>query len=834
MTPRLLVTGCVAIMSVALVSGQSSRPAEQPKPTSTRQARPQSAPHPPIVRAQSPPDVPDTATQRALIDQYCVACHNARLKTAGLLLDELDLAHLGNHAEIGEKVVRKLRAGLMPPAGRRRPDAATLESLIGWMEHELDRSAVTYLPPPGLHRLNRTEYANAIRDLLALDVDTAKFLPPDDSTRGFDNIAGALTMSPALMEAYLSAAGKISRLAIGDAAAPTQAVFDVPSDTAQNYYIEGLPFGTRGGMLIKYQFPVDGEYTFRVKGVTGYFTAVLGQIAGEQLEVTVDGERVKLFDWDRDIKNTTGNGRATQRVPVKAGLHTVGVTFLATNDVPGTELNKPFQRTMNTPGEISGFLFYPHVGQVTIEGPFNPQGAGDTASRRKIFVCRPSGRREEGRAATTPNEATCARRIVSTLAKHAFRRPATRADRDLLMGFYRIGRSEGGSFDDGIEAALQRVLADPQFLYRGEPEPAGVAGGKVYRISDLTLASRLSFFLWSSIPDDELIDLAAQGTLGDPVVLGQQVRRMLRDPRSDALVTNFTGQWLSVRSLRTSEPVVNLFPDFDDNLRNAFQREMELFFGSVLQEDRRALDLLTADYTFVNERLAKHYGIPNVYGPRFRRVMLTPDLDVRRGLLGKGALLTVTSQAARTSPVIRGKWFLQTFLGVSPPDPPPNVPAIKEKPADATGNLKAPTMRQVLEEHHTNPACATCHQTFEPMGFALENFDAVGAWRTQDEGQPIDATGALADGTKLDGVASLRDLLVRYQGQFVRVITEKLLTYALGRGLEYQDMPLVRSIVRDAATTRYRLSSIVVGIVRSQAFQMNMKTRESNQLRVAR
>jgi hypothetical protein len=630
----------------------------------------------------------DVATQRALLDKYCVVCHNAKLKTANLLLDELDLTHLGQHAEIGEKVVRKLRAGMMPPPSRPRPDRETLEAFIRWMENELDRNAAPNFMPPGLHRLNRTEYANAIRDLLALEVDATKFLPPDDSTRGFDNIAGALTMSPALMEAYLSAAGKISRLAIGDASAPVQAVFEVPPDTAQNHYIEGLPFGTRGGILIKYEFPADGEYTFRVKGVTGYFQAVLGQIKGEQLEVTVDGERVKLFDWDREISNTTGVGRATPRIPVKAGLHTVGVTFLATNDIPGSELNRPFQRTMNTPGTIPGFLFYPHVGQVTIEGPYGPAGAADTPSRRKIFTCRPANVRDEG---------ACARTIISTLVKHAFRRPATAADLELLNEFYLAGRNEGGSFDQGIQAALQRILADPEFIYREEAEPAGLAPGKTYRISDLALASRLSFFLWSSIPDDELIDLAAQGKLRDPAILEQQVRRMLKDPKSDALINNFTGQWLSVRSLKTSEPVVNLFPDFDDNLRLAFQRETELFFGSIVREDRSILDLLTADYTFVNERLAKHYGIQNIYGPQFRRVTLTADLDMRRGLLGKGALLTVTSNAARTSPVTRGKWFLQTFLGVSPPDPPPNVDTtLKIAATDTAGNQKTPTMRQII------------------------------------------------------------------------------------------------------------------------------------------
>ncbi len=785
-------------MSVALVSGQSEAP-----------------------RAKSPGAAPDVAAKRALVDQYCVVCHNAKAKTAGLLLDELDLAHLGAHAEIGEKVIRKLRAGMMPPTGMRRPDPATLESLIGWMENEIDRNAVTNLPPPGLHRLNRTEYANAIRDLLGLEVDATKFLPADDSTRGFDNIAGALTMSPALMEAYLSAAGKISRLAIGDVSAPTQYVFDVPPDTAQNYHIDGLPFGTRGGILIKQQFPADGDYTFKVKGVTGYFQRVLGGIKGEQLEVTIDGERVKLFDWDKEIQNTTGNGRATPRIPVKAGLHTVGVTFLATNDVPATELNKPFQRTMNTPGSIPGFLFYPHVGQVWIEGPYNAKGATDTASRRKIFVCRPASPREEG---------ACADRIISTLVKHAFRRPATPADVESLTKFYLAGRTEGGNFEQGIEAALQRLLADPEFVYRGEREPAGVAAGKSYRVNDLALASRLSFFLWSSIPDDELIDLAAQGRLKDPAVLEKQVRRMVADPKSAALITNFTGQWLSVRSMKTSEPVVNLFPDFDDNLRNAFQRETELFFDSIVHEDRSVLDLLTADYTFVNERLAKHYGIPNIYGPQFRRVTLTPELDMRRGLLGKGALLTVTSAAARTSPVVRGKSFLETYLGISPPQPPPDVnTAIAERPPDATGNTKPPTMRQTMDAHHTNPVCATCHRIFEPIGLALENFDAVGAWRTQDEGGPIDASGVLVDGTKVDGVASLRDSLVRRSDQFVRVVAEKLLTYALGRGVEYEDMPMVRSIVHDSAASKYKFSSMVLGIVKSAPFQMNAKTAPANQ-----
>src|SRR6516162_9971900 len=736
----------------------------------------------------------DVATQRAVVDKYCVVCHNQKLKTANLRLDQLDLARLGDHAEIGEKVVRKLRAGVMPPTGMPRPNPAALESLVTGLENELDRNAVTYLPAPGVHRLNRTEYTNAIRDVLGLQLDATKFLPSDDSTHGFDNMAGALTLSPALMEAYLSAAGKIARLAIGDVSAPTQAVFEVPPDTAQNYHIEGLPFGTRGGILIKYQFPADGEYTFKVKGVTGYFQAVLGGVKGEQLEVTVDGERVRLFDWDKEISNTTGNGKSTQRIAVKAGLHTVGVTFLATNDVPGSELNRPFQRTMNTPGSIPGFLFYPHVGQVWIEGPYNAAGATETASRKKIFVCRPITARDP--AEQHKLDAACAKTIASSLVRHAFRRPATSSDVSSLMDFYQSARSDGAGFDDGIEAVVQRVLADPEFVYRLEPEPAGIAAGKTYRISDLALASRLSFFLWSSVPDDQLLDLAAQGKLRDPAVLEKQVQRMLADPKSDALVENFTGQWLNVRGLQNSDPAVNLFPDFDDNLRSAFQKEVELFFGSMVHEDHSILDLLTANYTFVNERLAKHYGIPNIYGPQFRRVELTPDLDVRRGLLGKGGLMAVTSNAAVTSPVHRGKWYLETFFGVSPPDPPPGVDTtLKSKPVAAGGIPVDPPMRERMEMHHTNPVCASCHAIFEPIGLALENFDVVGAWRTQDQGLPIDATGNLVDGTKIDGVAGLRDNLVRHSDQFERVVTEKLFIYALGRGTEYRDMPMVRSIV---------------------------------------
>ncbi len=598
------------------------------------------------------------------------------------------------HAEVWEKVVRKLRAGMMPPSGMRRPDGPVMESMITYVEKELDRGALPNLTPPGMHRLNRTEYTNAIRDVLGLRVDATKFLPPDDSTHGFDNIAGALTLSPALMEAYLSAAGKISRLAIGDVSAPTQAVFEVPGDTAQNYHIVGLPFGTRGGILIKYQFPADGEYTFKVKGVTGYFQAVLGGVKGEKLEVTVDGERVRLFDWDKEISTTTGVGRSTQRIPVKAGLHTIGVTFLATNDVPGSELNKPFERTMNTPGSIPGFLFYPHVGQVWIEGPYKPSGASNSESRRKIFVCRPATPREE-----TP----CAHTILSTLVKHAYRRPARPADLATLMEFYQAGRGDGGSFDDGIEAALQRLLVDPEFVYRSEAEPTGLAAGKSYHVNDLALASRLSFFLWSSVPDDELIDVAARGKLKDPAVLEAQVRRMLADPKSEALIDNFTGQWLGVRSLKTSEPVVNLFPDFDDNLRAAYQNEIQLFFGSVVREDRSVLDLLTANYTFVNERLAKEYGIPDIYGSQFREVTLPPELDMRRGLLGKGGLMTLTFE--------RRAHFARHAGQVVPANVPGRQPAGPAAKRTGAQGSSVGRHRQRQGPHHARDHASASHQS---------------------------------------------------------------------------------------------------------------------------
>ncbi|HET7924234.1 MAG TPA: DUF1592 domain-containing protein, partial [Rhodanobacteraceae bacterium] len=721
---------------------------------------------------------------------------NETEQVAGLNLEALPFDAIGAHAETWEMVIRKLRAGLMPPAdGGPKLERGVREDLAAWLEDEIDENAEPYLPAPGLHRLNRTEYTNAIRDLLGLNIDAATFLPSDDSSHGFDNMAGTLTTSPALMEAYLSAAGKISRLAIGTETAPTLAVFDAPHDTSQNVYIEGLPFGTRGGMLIEHEFPADGNYVFTVKGMTGYFTAVLGNVKGEQLEVSIDGARVYLYDWDKEIGTQEGNGGRTPEIPIKAGFHKVGVTFIATSDLPDTGLNKSFVRTMNSPGSISGYTFYPHVGQVFIEGPFNGVEATSTPSRDKIFECRPDN---------SDGEVECARTIISSLTSKAFRRPATEADFDTMLGFFKEGRDEGGSFDYGIEAVVQRILADPEFIYRSELEPASGAPGSPYRISDLELASRLSFFLWSSIPDQELVELAAQGRLHEPKVLEQQVERMIADERSNAFIENFTGQWLNVRGMKASEPVVDLFPDFDSTLRAAFRQEIELFFGSVIHEDRSILDLLTADYTFVNERLARHYGIPDVYGSQFRRVSLPPGLDMRRGLLGKGALLTITSDTARTSPVKRAKWFLETFLDISPPDPPPGVETdLKTAPGEAPKTLRAR-----MEAHRINPSCAACHQIFEPLGLAMENFDGVGAWRTIDAGQTIDPTGVTNDGVALDGLESLREFALANGNVFAQSVTEKLLTYAIGRGLEYEDMPLVRSITHDAADDDYKFSSL--------------------------
>jgi hypothetical protein len=755
---------------------------------------------------------------RASLEEYCVICHNNGMRSGGLALDTLDPTHMEANPEKWEKVVRKLRAGMMPPVGMERPDALEFEQLIGAMEKELDRTAVVKMPAPGLHRLNRAEYSNAIRDVLGVQVDASKFLPSDDSTHGFDNQAGTLTNSPALIEAYRSAAGKIARLAMGSTTTPTQATYRVAEDTSQDYHVEGLPFNTRGGLVVDHEFPADGDYAIKVwpvnKGNMDNNNA-FGEIRGEKLEVLLDREQLKVLDWDREVGRGAPVHEGTQelRFHATAGSHRVGVTFLATNYAPGNDLDKHFLRSTIETGGLPGFSFYPHVGYIRIDGPYNATGAADSPSRRKILVCTPK---------TAAEELTCAKQIISSLVRRAYRRPPNPNDVELLLSFYQKGRNQG-SFDHGIEAAIQRVLMDPDFIFRKEQDPQDSAPGQKHRITDMELASRLSFFLWSTVPDETLITLASQNKLNDPKTLEAQVKRMLADPRSEQFVANFFGQWLNVRGVATQAPVTQNFPDFDDNLRQAFQKEAQLFFSSIVHEDHSVTDLIDSDYTFLNERLAKHYGIPNVYGSNFRRVKLGPEMDVRRGLLGKGFFLEVSSPPGRTSPVQRGKTVMQVFLGVNAPDPPPNVVIkINTTESDVHGAAK-PTMRQQMEKHRANEPCKSCHAIMDPIGFSLENFDAVGAWRTQDAGSPIDSTGRLVDGTDLVGVAGLRNALKRYSPQFVRVATERLMTYALGRGVEPYDMPLVRSIVHDAEAGNYKFSALVLGVVKSPPFQYNTK-----------
>jgi mono/diheme cytochrome c family protein len=771
------------------------------------------------ARAATPSDTSRTTARahyREVLDTYCVTCHNQRLKTADLTLETVDLSRPAEHAEQLEKVVRKLRVGTMPPQGARRPDRATVDALVAWLEGELDRAAGPKPNPghPVLGRLNRAEYANAVHDLLALDLDVAALLPPDDSSYGFDNIADVLGVSPVLLDSYLSAADRISALAVGDPEiGPGAVIYRVRHDLSQDQHVEGLPLGTSGGVLVRHTFPLDGEYVFQVKLFRSNLESVRGLEYAQQLEILVDGERVHLAPLGGDaefsaaVENPTLAGdvvdaRMKVRVAVKAGPRDVGVDFIQKR-AEGTRRLQPYLRSSADTFDSTG---RPHVERLTIIGPFNATGPGETPSRRRIFVCRPASRSAEE---------PCARRILATLARRAYRRAATDAEIADLMGFYRRGRGKG-IFDKGVQMALRRVLASPKFVLRAERNRPDVPPGVAYRISDVELASRLSFFLWSSIPDDELLRVAAEGRLRNPVVLEQQARRMLADRKASALVANFAGQWLQLRNLRRIVPNSNEFPDFDDNLRQALLREADLFFESIIREDRSVLDLLTADYTFVNERLARHYGIPNMYGTHFRRVTLGDD--ARKGVLGKGAILTVTSHTDRTSPVVRGKWLLENLLGTPPPPPPANVPPLKENEP----GKKPRTLREQMEEHRKNTVCANCHKLMDPLGFALENFDAVGAWRMQDAGNPSDASGKIADGTTLDGVVTLRQALLARPDVFVGTFIERLLTYALGRGLSYHDMPIVRRIDRQAARHDHKFSAIILGIVTSVPFQMRM------------
>ena len=809
---------------------------------------------------------------REVLDQYCVTCHNQRLKTGGLALDTLDVAKVGDSAAIWEKVHNKLRGGLMPPrAAKALPDAVRAD-LVSWAETSLDRAAAAN-PNPGraeiFHRVNRVEYRNIVRDLLALDIDVSEFLPEDDAGGGFDNMASLLRISPSLMDAYLAASQTISRMAMGRAAAaaPVELAFPVNQQQPQYEWIEGLPFGTRGGTIVNYNFPVDGEYAISVVlsgGRNWYLTETLyalldGEIVQtvrlpgrkEQNErppeaVAADArlerlapdvvEAVKYYleqkkpaaaiaelmgvaQADVDAvayKMANGGGNLFFRLPVKGGPHELAITFAETVFPVLEGARKPFE----TPGRVAdGVVPQPYVGTVKIVGPYNAAGIKDTPSLEKIFVCRP---------ASAAQEPACAKTILSSLARRAYRRPVTDKDLNVLLAFYKDARASGGGFAEGIEAGVRRLLVSPNFLYRIEIPPARAAGtpaaspasataSSLSPISDIALASRLSFFLWSSIPDDRLLQLAERRQLHQPAVLAREITRMLADSRASAIVDNFAGQWLKLRAVETQEPYDLTFPDYDASLQAGLKRELELFFASIYKDDRSVLDLVTADYTFVNDRVARHYGMSGIQGAHFRRVTLPSD-SPRLGLLGKGAILLVTSNNARTSPVRRGKWILENILGTPPPAPPANVPALPER---RQGNLKLISMRDRMAQHRANPVCASCHSMIDPLGFALEQFDPVGRFRLVDEAyKAIDVAGSMPDGTKFDSLEQFRGLLLRQPDMFVASVTKRLLQYGLGRELGYYDQPAVRAIVRDARRSNYRFSAIVMGIVTSQPFRM--------------
>jgi Protein of unknown function (DUF1592)/Protein of unknown function (DUF1588)/Protein of unknown function (DUF1585)/Protein of unknown function (DUF1587)/Protein of unknown function (DUF1595) len=754
--------------------------------------------------------------ERAVINRYCISCHNSALKAGDLALDEISGQDVSRHPDVWEKVVRKLRARHMPPAGMPRPDERTYNAAVSSLETALDADA-TAKPNPGrtdtFRRLNRTEYQNAIRDLVGLDVDVASLLPIDESSYGFDNVTVG-DLSPTLLDRYISAAEKISRLAVGrPSRSPGGDTIKIPPDLTQEEHLEGLPVGTRGGAIVRHTFPLDAGYEIQIRLARDRNEHVEGLSEAHEVELLLDRERAQLFtvkpparDGINSEEYQPSHDNLDQhlkiRVPVKAGPHTIGVAFLKKPSALLETARQPYQAHFNV---YRHPRLQPAVYSISIIGPYEAKGPGLTPSRQRIFVCRPGNPGEEE---------GCAKSILGTLMRRAYRRPVNDADLQKPLELYRAARADG-DFDAGIEMGLSAVLVSPEFLFRVERDPAGVAPNAAYRISDLELASRLSFFLWSSIPDDELLDVAIAGKLKEPVVLEHQVRRMLADARSRALVTNFAGQWLHLRNLASITPDMRLFPDFDDNLRQAFRQETELFFESILREDRSVLDLLNANYTFVNERLAKHYGIPHVYGSRFRRITL--DEDSRRGgLLRHGSILTVSSYPTRTSPVIRGKWILDNLLGVPPPPPPGAVPALKEN----TSIGKGLPVRERLAEHRSNPACSGCHKLMDPVGFSMENYDAVGRWRTVEESKPIDAAGGLPDGSQFSGVSGLEQALLSRPELFLGTFTEKLLTFALGRGVEYYDAPAVRRVVREARTQDFRFSSFIMGIVKSTPFQM--------------
>ena len=812
-TKRFMFAGVSCVLGALMCVAAVGRAAAQPRPASAANAA-----------------TSDVAERREVLDQYCVTCHNGRLRVADLDLDGVDLSNVGEHAELLEKVVRKMRAGAMPPPLRPRPEKPVYDGFRTWLEGELDEAAIAG-PNPGrteaFQRLNQTHYRNAVRDLLDLDIDVSDLLPGDvPDEHGFDNNGGALSFSPVLMERYISAAHKVAALAVG--AAPRGeviATYDVPLRLDQDYYRgEDLPFGSRGGTAIHYTFPASGEYLIRVTLQTNYVEFPRGMDVPHDIEVSLDGRLLQQFivggaapgrpapysyegnirgddEWESFMMGFTATGLEAQ-ASVSGGPHVLGVTFpRETWEQEG--VRQPPQ--IGYPLAINGMPdANPRIGRVEIVGPIVAEEPGDTPSRRAIFSCRPA------RAAEEP---ACAAEILTTLARRMYRRPIEDGDVTTLLDFYEAGRAEGG-FEAGIQYALERLLTSPDFLFRVERAPVDLPSETTYAVSDSELASRLSFFLWGSIPDDELLAVAESTTLSAPEVLDRQVLRMLADPKARSLVQDFAGQWLYLRNIDSVHPTPNEFPEFDHSLREAFKMETELFLEHQLREDSSVIDLLNADYTFLNERLARHYDIPGVYGSRFRQVQL--EGSHRAGLLGHGSLMTVTSYPNRTSPVLRGKYILENFLGAPPPEPPPNVPTLEEETEDG----RALSMREAMERHRVNPTCASCHATMDPIGFSLENFDAVGAFRQEFENQPIDASGTMPDGDAFAGPAGLRGILLDRSDLFVGTLTQKMMTYALGRGLEYYDMPTVRQIVREAADDDYRWSSIVLGIVRSAPFQM--------------
>ena len=758
--------------------------------------------------------VPSVESQQALVDQYCADCHNPTLQSGGFSWADVDLAHPEQSAARVEEVIRKLRVGLMPPAGAARPDAAVLKDFAVALETGVDQAAAEnpFARPPNLHRINRTEYQNSIRDLLGLTVDVSTMLPPDSRTNGFDNMADALTVTPALMNAYLRAAGKISRAAVGDPeASAAQVYYKVPKVVNQMRRVEGAPFGTRGGISVVHNFPADGDYSFKLELYYYYTGTQIGSklpepLQDQELEVSVDGERVAVFTIDPDA-NETDNVLISESAHIKAGQRRLAAAFVSKHDGPIEDQYQLYEHTLLdvSIANQSGMTALPHLQTIAVTGPVNPTGVSETDSRRRIFTCKPAERSEEE---------GCAKEIISRLAGQAFRRPPTPEDLEGLMIHYEDGYVDGG-FEAGVRVALQAILSKPEFVFRFEQVPDDAAPGRNYRIDDLELASRLSYFLWSSIPDEELVNIAAEGRLRDPATLEQQVKRMLADPRSEALATSFAGQWLGLQGIREVLPEPGTFPNYTRNLGESMRREVELLFDSVLGEDRSPVELLTSDYTFVDEVLAKHYGIPNVVGPRFKRVQLTDPN--RFGLIGKAGLLTMTSLANRTSPVARGKYVLEVLLGTPPPSPPPVVPPL----AEAVNNEKTLRVRDRMEQHRASPACSGCHQIMDPIGLALENFDAVGVWRTNDSGFRIDPAGKMFDGTDLEGPAGVRQALLDRTDSFLRGFTESLLAYGLGRVTDHRDMPTVRAIMRGAAADDNRSSSFVIAIVESAPFQMS-------------